>query len=112
MAWADTDPRELINAGGERAVLDPRQMICRAIVDDGDAQREATIAGCGLSVNSLWNVVHEIRAGRLIRVLPDWRLNDQAVLWLVYPRSNILTPKTRLFIDFLIAQPGNRAEWR
>lgn len=86
-------------------------MICRVIVDDGDAQREATIAGVGLSVNSLWSVAHEIRAGRLIHVLPDWKLNDQSVLWLVYPRSNILTPKTRIFIDFLIERLGNREEW-
>lgn len=111
IAWGNPDARELIRSDGEWAVLDPREMICRVIVDDGDAQREATIAGVGLSVNSLWSVAHEIRAGRLIHVLPDWKLNDQSVLWLVYPRSNILTPKTRIFIDFLIERLGNREEW-
>lgn len=27
------------------------------------------------------------------------------------PRSNVLTPKTRTFINFLIGRLGNRSEW-
>lgn len=46
-----------------------------------------------------------------MRVLPDWRINDGAVLWLVYPRSNVLSPKTRLFMDLLIDWLGNRPKW-
>ncbi|MCR8723370.1 LysR family transcriptional regulator [Frigidibacter sp. ROC022] len=106
IAWSDAGARELIHASGAVALLDPARMVCRTIVDDGDAQREATIAGAGLSINSLWSAAHEIRSGRLLQVLPDWRLNDRSVLWLVYPRSNVLTPKTRLFIDFLIKRLG------
>lgn len=107
IAWSNLDARELINSAGELAVLDPAQLICRTIVDDGDAQREATVAGAGLSINSLWSAAHEIRAGRLVHILPEWRLNDRSVLWLIYPRSNVLTPKTRLFIDFLIERLGH-----
>lgn len=112
IAWNDLGPRELINAAGETGLLNPEAMTCRTIVDDGAAQREATIAGAGLSINSLWSVAHELAAGRLVRVLPDWRLNDRSVLWLVYPRSNVLTPKTRIFMDFLIERLANRAAWR
>ncbi|WGW05981.1 LysR family transcriptional regulator [Tropicibacter oceani] len=112
IAWSNLDRRDLINISGETTTLDPADMTCRTILDDGDAQREATIAGAGLSVNSLWSVAHEIAAGRLVRVLPDWRLNDRSVLWLVYPRSNVLTPKTRIFMDFVIRHLGNRSEWR
>ena len=81
-------------------------------MDDGDAQREATLAGVGLSINSLWSIAHEVGTDRLLRVLPDWRLNDRSVLWLVYPHSNVLTPKTRVLMDFLIDHLGNRAAWR
>lgn len=112
IAWTNTDPRELISSSGERFILDPSRMICRTIVDDGASQREATIAGAGISINSEWSVAHELRSGRLVRVLPDWRLNDQSVLLLVYPRSNILTPKTRIFMDFLIEQLGQRVTWQ
>lgn len=111
VAWSTPEPRELVSAAGDTAVLNPGDMMCRAIVDDGDAQREATVAGAGMSLNSLWSVAHEIMSGRLVHVLPDWRLNEHTVLWLVYPRSNVLTPKTRSFMDFLIGRLGNRPEW-
>ncbi|NDR58856.1 LysR family transcriptional regulator [Aliiruegeria sabulilitoris] len=111
ISWSNLEPRELISSVGETAILDPKDMICRTIVDDGDAQREATVAGSGLSINSLWSVAHDIEAGRLVHVLPEWRLNDRSVLWLVYPRSNVLTPKTRIFMDFLIERLGNRSDW-
>ncbi|WP_069301751.1 LysR family transcriptional regulator [Neptunicoccus sediminis] len=111
IAWCSLEARELINTNGETALLDPQKMTCRTILDDGDAQREAAVAGVGLSISSLWNVAHEIKAGRLVRVLPEWTLNERTLLWLVYPRSNVLTPKTRIFIDFLIDRLGNRADW-
>lgn len=102
LAWADLAPRRLIHDDGRRAVLDPARMACRTILDDGASQRAATLAGCGLSVNSLWSVAHEIAAGRLVQVMPGWRLDDASVLWLIYPRSNVLTPKVRCLMDFLI----------
>lgn len=102
LSWANTAPRQLIHSGGERAVLDPARMMCRTILDDGASQRAATLAGCGLSVNSLWSVAHEITAGRLVQVLPGWQQDDASVLWLIYPRSNVLTPKVRCLMDFLL----------
>ena len=111
IAWGDLEPRELVNLQGETALLEPASMTCRTILDDGDAQREATLAGAGLSMNSLWNVAGEIAKGRLIRVLPEWKMNDRSVLWLIYPRTNVLTPQTRVFMDFLIAKLGNRSKW-
>ncbi|SFR18600.1 LysR family transcriptional regulator [Poseidonocella sedimentorum] len=111
IAWGNLEPRDLVNSDGETAPLDPASMSCQTIVDDGDAQRMATLAGAGLSMNSLWNVAAELATGRLIRVLPGWRMNDHAVLWLVYPRTNVLTPKTRVFMDFLIEHLGNRPDW-
>lgn len=111
IAWADLEPRELVATSGETAFLVPHAMTCRTIVDDGDAQREAVVAGVGIAISSLWNVEHEIAAGRVTRVLPGWSLNEPTVLWLVYPRSNVLTPKTRIFMDFLIDHLGNRRGW-
>ncbi|SLN59629.1 HTH-type transcriptional regulator DmlR [Pseudoruegeria aquimaris] len=107
LAWADSAPRRLRHAGGQTATLDPARMICRTIFDDGASQRAATVAGAGISINSLWSVAHEIAAGRLVQILPDWRLDDASVLWLMYPRSNVLTPKVRVFMDFLIERLGD-----
>ncbi len=32
-------------------------------------------------------------------------------LWLVYPRSTVPAPKTRLFMDLLIERLGARPDW-
>jgi len=111
VAWRDLAPRALIDAAGETVELVPRRMRCALVVDDGASQRIATLAGAGLSINSLWSVEHDLAAGRLVRVLPDWRLNDHSVLWLVYPRSNVLTAKTRTFMDYLIETLGRGRAW-
>jgi DNA-binding transcriptional LysR family regulator len=102
LSWSNLTPREIINADGDTTILDPKMMKCRTILDDGTSQRLATLAGMGISINSLWSVSRDIEAGRLVRVLTDWRLHDQSVLWLIYPKSNVLTPKVRCFMDFLI----------
>ena len=84
---------------------------CRLILDDGHSQKLATIAGAGISQNSLWSVHREIADGALIRVLPDYEVDDRSVLWLVYPSSNVLTVKVRTFIDFLLDKIGKSPVW-
>lgn len=39
---------------------------------------------------------------QLIRVLPDYEIADKTALWLVYPKSNVLSSKVRVFMDFLL----------
>jgi DNA-binding transcriptional LysR family regulator len=102
LAWSDMAAREIVRRDGQRAILDPGKMTCRTVLDDGTSQRLATLAGLGISINSLWSVAHDLAAEKLMQILPEWRLNDQSVLWLIYPKSNVLTPKVRCFMDFLI----------
>ncbi len=48
-----------------------------------------------------------------MRVLPEYEIDDQSAIWLVYPKSNVLTATVRVFIDFLlekIGEPPVRAE--
>lgn len=104
-------PRPLVGHGGEQARFDPRQAQCRLTVDDGNSQRVATVAGAGISANSLWSVHGALAEGSLVRVLPDYDVADQTVLWLVYPKSNVLTAKVRVFIDFLLERIGRAPPW-
>ena len=100
--------------GPERgeALFDPGAGRCPLIVDDGASQRIATVAGAGISANSLWNVHAELADGRLVRVLPEWEVADRSVLWLVYPKATVLSAKVRALIDFLIARIGKAPPWR
>jgi DNA-binding transcriptional LysR family regulator len=75
---------------------------CRLIVDGGSSQKIATLAGAGISINALWSVHREFADGSLVRVLPDYKVNDQATLWLASPKANVLAVMVRLFIDFLL----------
>ena len=83
----------------------------RVVCDDGASMRIATKAGVGISMNSYWSVHREIQDGSLVRVLPDYEVDDQSAIWLVYPKSNVLTSKVRVFIDFLLEKIGNPPVW-
>ena len=63
-------------------------------------------------MSSLWNVHDDIAEGTLVRVLPDYAVEDRSALWLVYPRSNVLTAKVRVFIDYLVEKIGDPPIWQ
>ncbi len=111
IAFKDQSPIRLLGHDDNAGRFNPRQAGCRLIVDDGLSQKIATIAGAGISMNSLWSVHRELADGSLVRVLPDYRVDDQAALWLVYPKSNVLTAKVRVFIDYLIKKIGDAPVW-
>lgn len=109
VAFKDQSPKQLIGRDGQTAQYDPRQS--RLVVDDGLSQKIATLAGAGISTNSLWSVHGEIADGSLVRVLPDYEIADRSVLWLLYPKSNVLTAKVRVFMDFLLERIGKSPVW-
>lgn len=104
-------PKALLGPGGETAWFDARKARCKLLLDDGLTMKLATVAGTGISVNSMWSVHRELRDGALVQVLPDYRVNDQSALWLVYPQANVLTGKVRVFIDFLLEHIGQHPVW-
>lgn len=111
IAFKEPSPIRLVGCDGNAGRFNPRLTGCRLIVDDGFSQKIATLAGAGISMNSLWSIHRELADGSLVRVLPDYTVDDQAALWLVYPKSNVLTAKVRVFIDFLIERIGDAPGW-
>lgn len=111
IAFKDQLARRLLDDAGGKGVFDPVQSDSRLMMDDGLSQKLATIAGAGISVNSQWIVYAEIAEGSLVRVLPDYAVDDRSVLWLVYPKSNVLSAKVRIFMDFLLEKIGRDPVW-
>jgi len=112
LTFMDALPRKLLsNKGKPPCTFPPRGAQERIVCDDGASMRIATMAGVGISMNSLWGVYKEIKNGSLVRVLPDYEVEDQSAIWLVYPKSNILTAKVRVFIDFLLEKIGQPPAW-
>jgi len=111
IAFKDLNLRLLKGPDGAQAHFEPRQSNSRLILDDGLSQKIATLSGAGISLNSLWSVRNELRSGQLVRVLPDWTVDTQSALWLVYPKSNVISVKVRVFMDFLLQSFGRGVAW-
>lgn len=108
ISFKDFSTKGLVSDTEEKAQFDPKGAASRLMCDDGQSQKIATLAGAGISINSMWSVHLELAAGSLVRVLPTYRLDQETALWLVYPKSNVLTAKVRVFIDFLLEEVGGR----
>ncbi|WP_367278293.1 hypothetical protein [uncultured Roseobacter sp.] len=46
-----------------------------------------------------------------MRVLPNYTLAENPALWLIYPKSNVVSAKVRVFMDYLIEQIGKSPVW-
>jgi len=76
---------------------------------DGEVPHEAAIQGCGIALKSSWDVVADIRSGRLIRVLPDW-WGRPRTLRVVYPVRQHHPPRVQAFVHFMEAELKADAE--
>lgn len=101
ISFRDKSAKTLVASDGKTARFFPNNSVRSIIIDDGLSLKAVTQAGAGISANSVWSVSSEIQSGSLVRVLPNYVLEDKTALWLVYPKSNVLTAKVRVFIDFL-----------
>lgn len=70
--------------------------------DDFFFIREALRAGGGLGVLPVFLASQDLRAGTLVRVLPQWS-ETRGMLSLVYPQTKHLPRKLEVFRDFLVA---------
>jgi DNA-binding transcriptional LysR family regulator len=68
--------------------------------NSGEALRLAALEGVGISLGAGFLVHDDLEAGRLIRLLPEYRPVEFAMN-AVYPHRNHLSAKVRTFIDML-----------
>jgi len=68
--------------------------------NNADVLREWALAGFGICLKSKWEVVGDLKAGRLIEILPETPPRPVTVS-AIYPLGNIVPPKVRIAIDFL-----------
>ncbi|TIS59314.1 LysR family transcriptional regulator [Mesorhizobium sp.] len=87
------------------------QMHATISIDATPAVLAAVRTGAGLSVLPDFLVRDDLTAGRLIHVLPEWRLPSGGI-YTVYPTARFRPPKVSSFVEMLIAaeQRGSIAE--
>jgi DNA-binding transcriptional LysR family regulator len=78
--------------------------------NNGEVLRAAALAGLGLVFLPTMIVWRDLQAGTLVPVLVP-HLPPPTAIHAVYPRSRLLSPKVRAFVDFLAARFGPRPPW-
>lgn len=112
IAFNTLDPRGLISRDGQQGEFDPKRAAQKLVLNDGATQKKATLDGAGISLNALWLVHQELTSGALQRVLPMFQAAENPALWLIYPKSNVVSAKVRVFMDFLTQHIGKQPVWQ
>ncbi|RZI45040.1 LysR family transcriptional regulator [Herbaspirillum sp. HC18] len=100
------DEWKMTGPGGEHVVKVSGSL--RA--SNGDVVKLAAIGGVGVIRQPLFLCAEDLRAGRLVEVLQDYRSYDLGV-YAVYPSRKHLPAKVRTFVDFLAGVFDLKSEW-
>ncbi|HLW26394.1 MAG TPA: LysR family transcriptional regulator [Kiloniellales bacterium] len=82
----------------------------RLVANNGELLNEACLAGRGICLMPSFIAAPDVRAGRLVQILPAYRPVGAAVHAL-YPHARHLAPKVRVFIDHLVERFGGIPPW-
>lgn len=76
----------------------------------GELLRDAAVAGLGIAVHSTWHVNEDLRAKRLVPVMPDYGVAESGI-YAVMPQRRLIPPRVRAFSDFLAERFGEHPPW-
>jgi DNA-binding transcriptional LysR family regulator len=71
--------------------------------NNGEVLSHAALEGLGLIRASELEVLGEIKAGKLVHLLPDFDVATNAAIWALYPSTKHVLPRMRVLLDFLAA---------
>lgn len=78
----------------------------RLMIDSGESLLAVALAGMGLLLQPRELVQSELDAGRLLEVLPEYKVPTRP-MHILYAPDRRITPKLRSFIDFALAAFGS-----
>lgn len=104
---ATADQWQLLDATGRPQTVKVR---CAMHTNNGDTARIAALGGMGIICQPTFLVGADVRAGRLVRVLPEYSVPGIDVL-AVYPSRRHLSAKVRVMIDFLAQHFQGTPPW-
>ncbi|MBY5945156.1 LysR family transcriptional regulator [Photobacterium rosenbergii] len=76
-------------------------------VNTVNGQKQLLLSHCGIALIPYWAVANELKAGLLQQVLPDYHFSPQATptaTYAIYLKREMVSPKVRVFIDYLVEQ--------
>lgn len=97
----------------EPYVLHPRGRI--VVADELDVVSDAAVAGLGVTVVAVQNVMRQLRDGSLVRLLPQYEIQGHSAkhteIILQHPQRKHMAPRTRLLVDFLLEKLEGKDEF-
>lgn len=104
LAYSNSPPGQVWAFAEVSAKAGVRSIAPRGVftANNGEVLRDAALAGRGLAVLPRFIVWEDLRAGRLIEVLPDMPPVDDGI-FAVYPRSGFGSVKLRALVQYLQA---------
>ncbi|MCY6382281.1 LysR family transcriptional regulator [Hoeflea prorocentri] len=81
------------------------------MTDSSEVIRETLISGLGIALRSTWDVSQELKDGKLVQVLPDYRGSRNVAVYAIYASRRFLPTKVRVFVDYLAELYGPRPYW-
>ncbi|EJF33109.1 MULTISPECIES: LysR family transcriptional regulator [Enterobacteriaceae] len=76
--------------------------------DNSEALLQAAVDGVGIALVPDWLITTELACGQLVRVLPAWKGQDRGGVYGIMPPGRLIPAKTRLFIDYLLQEMGEK----
>lgn len=86
----------------------PQRIAPRLSSNEGRVVKEWALAGRGIIMRSEWDVLPQINAGSLVRLLPEYRLPDADIVALTGSALQERSPRTQKFIDLLREKLSSR----
>ncbi|MDE1149074.1 MAG: LysR family transcriptional regulator [Azospirillaceae bacterium] len=97
----------LLDGNGRPATV---RIPIRLVTNNGDTARAAALAGQGIIWQPTFLIGQDLRAGRLVPVMTDYRVPDIDIL-AVYPSRRHVSAKVRVLIDFLAEAFHGQPPW-
>ncbi|KPL96408.1 LysR family transcriptional regulator [Vibrio splendidus] len=67
----------------------------------GDAISDLVESGMGIGMASYWHAGPSLKSGRVIQILPDYKLVNDTKIWAVRPPGRVLPVRVKVFLDFI-----------
>lgn len=82
--------------------------------NSGEALLICTLAGLGVCLQPMWRVAPFLKDGSLVQLFPGYPVSTSSLdtgIYAIYPHKHHLSPKVRVFIDFLIERCWDPQYW-
>jgi DNA-binding transcriptional LysR family regulator len=101
LPWRLTGPAGPVVINGESRVR----------TNSSEVVRELVLAGAGIALRSTWDIAEQLRAGALVRILPDHEGTSDVGIYAVRPRADLISPNVQAFIGFLVGLYAPTPPW-